>query len=64
MEMITIATIGNKHPPPVTIFPIFRCLPLLVKGIPVFREIFCFTRVTPTARFQEKPPRFGMIFPN
>ena len=47
-----------EHPPPVTILPIFCALPLLDKGIPILREIFCFTLVMPIKRFQENPPRF------
>ena len=49
---------GTRHPPPVTALPTLRCRPLLLSGIPVFREILDFARVTPTARFQEKPPLF------
>ena len=51
-------SIGTRHPPPVTALPTLRCRPLLLSGIPVFREILDFARVTPTARFQEKPPLF------
>ena len=40
--------------------PNFLCLPLLVKGMPVFLDILCLARVIPRARFQEKPPRFGI----
>ena len=51
-----------EHPQPlVTIPPNLRCLPLLVRGIPVFLDIFCFTLVTPVRRFQEKPPLLGII---
>ena len=33
--------------------PTLRSTPCLVIGIPVVRDIFCFTFVMPTARFQE-----------
>ena len=57
---IVIKSIGSsivtRHPlPPVTIFPIFLCLPDFVSGMPVFLEIFCFALVIPVARFQESP---------
>ena len=55
------AIIMTRHPPPVTIFPIFRWRPLFVSGIPVEREMFDFILVIPSARFQEKPP-FPMIY--
>jgi hypothetical protein len=41
--------------------PNFLCLPLLVKGIPVFRDILCFARVIPRNRFQENPPLLGIV---
>ena len=43
--------------------PNFLCLPLLVKGMPVFLDILCLACVIPKARFQEKPPRFGIALP-
>ena len=52
------SSIGVRHPPPVIILPIFRCLPLFVNGIPVAREIFVLNLVMPVARFQENPPLF------
>jgi hypothetical protein len=45
-----------EQPPPVTIFPIFLCLPLFVRGIPIDRDNLDLARVIPTALFQEKPP--------
>ena len=50
-----------------SIFPILRCLPERVNGIPVFLEIFCFNHVKPIARFHEnvKPgPSFIVIAPS
>lgn len=44
--------------PLVTTLPIFWLRPLLVKGMPVLREMFDFTRVMPTNRFHENPPLF------
>jgi hypothetical protein len=41
-----------KHPPPVTILPIFLCLPDFVVGIPVAFAIFLFAFVIPVALFQ------------
>ena len=53
-----------EHPQPFVIAaPNFRCLPLLVNGIPVFLDIFCFTLVIPTKRFHENPPLLGIIPP-
>jgi hypothetical protein len=49
---------GTRHPPPVTIFPILRCLPLFVRGIPVVRDIFVFIFVTPKRRLIDNPPLF------
>jgi hypothetical protein len=40
--------------------PSFRCRPDRVNGIPIDREICCFARVIPIARFHEKPPLFGI----
>jgi hypothetical protein len=45
-----------------TILPIFCCLPLLVNGIPIFREMFDFAVDIPVALFQENPPLFIIIF--
>lgn len=50
MAQRTIRSVGNKHP---TIFPTFLCLPDLVKGIPVAREILRLAEEMPTARFHE-----------
>lgn len=52
---------GMQHPP-VTIFPIFLCRPDFVNGMPVARDIFDFTLVTPRARFIENPPRFAILY--
>ncbi len=49
--------IMTRHPPPVTILPIFRCRPLLVNGIPIEREILDLAAEIPTNLFHEKPPR-------
>jgi hypothetical protein len=38
--------------------PSFLCRPDRVNGMPIFREIFCLTLVTPINRFQENPPLF------
>jgi hypothetical protein len=46
---------GIRHP---AAAPALRCLPDLVIGIPILREILCFALVTPSARFHEKPPLF------
>jgi len=50
------------HPPPVTILPIFLCLPLLVNGIPIDREILDLAAETPMNRFHENPPLFILSF--
>ncbi|SPF54019.1 hypothetical protein SBF1_7260001 [Candidatus Desulfosporosinus infrequens] len=52
-------SMGIKHP---TAAPALRCLPDLVMGIPVLREILCFALVTPSARFHEKPPLLVIEF--
>lgn len=52
----------TRHPPPVTILPIFRCRPLLVSGMPMAREILDLAAEIPTNLFHEKPPRFMSIF--
>ena len=45
------------------VFPIFLSIPALLIGIPVVREIFCFTCVIPKARFHEKErPGIGVDF--
>jgi hypothetical protein len=51
-------TKGTKHPPPVTIAPIFLCRPLSVSGIPMDREILDLAAEIPRNRFQENPPEF------
>lgn len=51
-----------KQPPPVTIFPIFRCLPLFVKGTPVFLAILDLAAEIPESLFIENPPLFICIF--
>jgi hypothetical protein len=61
--MITAsAALSNNSTEPrqplVTILPIFWLRPLLVKGMPVLREMFDLTRVMPISRFHEKPPLF------
>jgi hypothetical protein len=38
--------------------PIFRSLPLLVKGMPIDLDIRALAAVMPVNRFHEKPPRF------
>ena len=50
--------ITTMQPPPVTILPIFLCLPLLVNGIPMDREILDFVLEIPINRFHENPPLF------
>lgn len=42
--------------------PIFCCLPLLVKGTPIFLEMFDFAAEIPIALFQEKPPLPMVVF--
>ena len=42
--------------------PSFRCLPDLVKGMPIFREIFALRAEIPISRFHENPPRFINLF--
>jgi hypothetical protein len=58
---IVNATIVTEQPFE-TILPIFCCLPLLVNGIPIFREMFDFALDIPVALFQENPPLFILIF--
>jgi hypothetical protein len=50
--------IGIKHPPPVTILPIFLCLPDFVNGIPICLDSLDLAADKPEARFHEKPPLF------
>jgi len=38
--------------------PNLRCLPDLVSGTPIFRDIRDFAADIPRSRFQEKPPLF------
>jgi hypothetical protein len=47
-----------KHPPQVTILPIFLSLPLLVSGMPMDREIRDLAAEIPKNLFHENPPRF------
>ena len=54
----TINTIVTRHPPPVTILPIFLCRPLFVSGIPIVRETLDLAADIPTNLFHENPPRF------
>jgi len=63
MGVIIPIQIVIRHPPPVTILPIFLCLPLLVRGIPIERDIFDFAEEIPINRFHEKPPLFIFVFP-
>ncbi len=55
-SMITVP----KHPLE-TVRPIFCCLPLFVKGTPIFLEMFDLVPEIPVALFQEKPPLFIII---
>jgi hypothetical protein len=50
--------IMTKQPPPVSILPIFRSLPLLVKGMPIDRDIRDLAAEMPVNLFHEKPPLF------
>jgi len=54
-----IATI-IMQPHPIA-FPNFRWRPDLVSGTPIFFDIFCFTFVTPRARFHENPPLLAIF---
>lgn len=53
-----------KHPPPVTIFPIFLCLPLFVNGMPVFLDIPALDDEYLDSLFIENPPLFISISPH
>ena len=46
----TNTAIGTQHP---AARPILRCLPDLVRGIPICRDIFPFIAEMPSARLQE-----------
>jgi hypothetical protein len=48
----------TKQPPSVRILPIFRSLPLLVKGMPIERDIRDLAEEMPVSLFHEKPPLF------
>jgi hypothetical protein len=53
--IITSPKTGTKHP---SIDPILRCLPDLVKGMPILRDSLDFAAEIPRNLFQENPPRF------
>ena len=53
----------TMQPPPVTILPIFRSLPLLVSGMPIDRESLDLAADTPVNRFHENPPLFILVSP-
>jgi hypothetical protein len=53
--IIPISKTGTKHP---SIDPNLRCLPDLVKGMPILRESLDLAAEIPRRRFQENPPRF------
>jgi hypothetical protein len=48
----------TKQPPPVSILPIFRSLPLLVIGMPIDLDNRDLAAEMPVNRFHEKPPLF------
>jgi len=48
----------TRHPPPLTILPIFLSRPLLVKGIPIDRESRDLAAEIPRNLYHENPPRF------
>lgn len=48
----------TRHPPPVTILPIFCWRPLLVNGMPMDRDILLLAAEIPTNLRQENPPQF------
>jgi len=55
----------TKHPPPVTIRPIFLSRPLLVSGMPIDRKIRDLAAEIPENLLQENPPRFILfLLPN
>jgi hypothetical protein len=51
---------GIRHP---IAAPALRCLPDLVKGIPVFLDIRDLAAETPRKRFHENPPLLAIIIP-
>ena len=51
--------IGMKQP---MVEPNLRCLPDLVKGMPIFRLILALAWEIPSNLFQENPPRFICLF--
>ena len=50
---------GMKQP---RVEPNLRCLPDLVKGMPIFRLILALAWEIPRSLFQENPPRFIGLF--